>query len=213
MTVESQADFARRCNVSRKTVSEWKKAGRLVMQGDRVDVEASLSLMDRHRKGGAPSSSSAVTPTVTLADSGNSQGNKSSPKAIPGRCSETSAEEVTILPGETIEDAAQRLVGDIDMGMSFDEVRRLKEVYLVLLNRLEFEQKSGALIDLETASTILFEEFRAARDAWLNWPTRIGPMLAADLGIDADKVTTALSAYVHKQVTDLGDPQADFACP
>lgn len=181
------------------------------MQGDRVDVKASLSLMDRHRKGGAPSSSAAVTPTVTLADSGNRQGNKSSPKLIPGRCSETSAGEVTILPGETIEDAAQRLVGDIDMDMPFDEARRLKEVYLVCLNRLEFEQKSGALVDMETASTILFEEFRAARDAWLDWPTRIGPMLAAVLGIDADKVTTALSAYVHKQVTDLGEPQADFA--
>jgi hypothetical protein len=181
------------------------------MQGDRVDVEASLALMDRHRKGGAPSPSSVVTPSVTLADSGNSQGNKSGKKAIQGRRSEPSVEEVTILPGETIEDAAQRLVGDIDMDMPFDEERRMKEVYLVLLNRLEFEQKSGALIELDAASTILFEEFRAQRDTWLNWPAKIGPLVAADLGVDADKVTQVLSGYVHKQVAELGEPQADFA--
>lgn len=96
------------------------------------------------------------------------------------------------------------------MDMSFGEARRLKEVYLVLLNRLEFEQKSGALVDLQTASTILFEEFRAARDAWLNWPARIGPMLAADLGVEADKLTGLLTGYVHKQITALGAPQAEF---
>ncbi|WP_260467500.1 hypothetical protein [Pandoraea apista] len=178
-----------------------------------------IESMSRHRfrlwtgtaKEGLQAPPWLLPPTVTLTDSGNSQGNKSGQKAIQERRAEASVEEVAILPGETLEDAARRLVGDIDMDMSFDEARRLKEVYLVLLNRLEFEQKSGALIDLETASTILFEEFRAARDAWLNWPTRIGPMLAADLCIDADKVTTALTAYVHKQVTDLGEPQADFA--
>jgi hypothetical protein len=37
----TQAEFARRRGVSRKTVTKWKQAGKLVMQGELVDVEAS----------------------------------------------------------------------------------------------------------------------------------------------------------------------------
>lgn len=223
MTTESQAEFARRCGVSRKTVTSWKKAGRLVLQGDQVEVEATISMMDRNHKGGSRAVTFPVTSTVTQGLSGNSGGNsqgdgdgKRVMKRVPLQtaadtgANEPSLEEIEVRPGESIEQAAERIVGEIDMNMSFDEARRMKEVYLVLLNRLEFEQKSGDLIDLQTASTILFEEFRAARDAWLNWPSRIGPMLAADLGIEADKLTGLLTAYVHKQITALGEPQAAF---
>lgn len=49
MTTESQADFARRMEshmgraVNRSTVKRWADAGRIVMEGDRVNVEASLA--------------------------------------------------------------------------------------------------------------------------------------------------------------------------
>lgn len=49
MTLESKAAFARRMKshmgreVDRSTVTRWADAGRIVMDGDRVDVEASLS--------------------------------------------------------------------------------------------------------------------------------------------------------------------------
>lgn len=183
MAFVKQSEFAELCGVSRQAVLNWKQEGKLVMQGARVDVDASLAKLGRVRKGGSPVAMDAGSETV----------------------------EIDLRPGETIEQAADRLVSDIDVNAtSFDEARRIKEVYLALLNRLEFEQKSGALVELETASTILFEESRAQRDAWLNWPTKIGPLLAADLGIEAEKVTTALTGYVHKQVAALGDPQADF---
>jgi hypothetical protein len=183
MALMKQSEFAELCGVSRQAVLSWKQEGKLVMQGARVDVDVSLARLGRVRKGGSPVAADAAPATV----------------------------EIDIQPGETVEQAADRLAGDIDVNTtSFDEARRVKEVYLALLNRLEFEQKSGALVDLETASTILFEEFRAQRDAWLNWPTKIGPLLAADLGVEAEKVTTALTGYVHKQVASLGEPQAEF---
>nr|DAH73657.1 MAG TPA: Protein of unknown function (DUF1441) [Caudoviricetes sp.] len=94
--------------------------------------------------------------------------------------------------------------------MTYAEALEKKETYLALLRQLEYEQKSGALVEFDTAQAILFEEFRAQRDAWLNWPTRVGPLLAADLGLEADKVTEALTAHVHKQITDLGEPEANF---
>ena len=96
--------------------------------------------------------------------------------------------------------------------LDYAEALRVKENYLAMLRQLEFEQKSGALIELTAAQSILFEAFRAQRDAWLNWPVRIGPMLAAELGIEeADRVTEALTAHVHKQLSDLGEPEVNFA--
>lgn len=167
--------------------------------------------MERHRKGGAPAVTPTVTPAVTLAHSGNNQGNNAGKKAGDSQRAGPSSDDISIQPGETVEDAAPRLIGEIDMDMSFDEARRMKEVYLVLLNRLEYEQKSGSLVELDTASAILFEEFRAQRDAWLNWPAKIAPLVAAELGVTADKVTTVLTDHVHKQISQLGDPEANFS--
>ena len=73
--------------------------------------------------------------------------------------------------------------------MSMDEARRVKENYLALLNQLDYEQKAGRLIELTHAERVVFETFRGVRDAWLNWPTRVGPLIAADLGCDAGQVT------------------------
>lgn len=43
MTVESKAAFARRLGVNKSTISRAAQAGRLVMRGDQVDIEASLA--------------------------------------------------------------------------------------------------------------------------------------------------------------------------
>jgi hypothetical protein len=75
---------------------------------------------------------------------------------------------------------------------------------------LEYEQKSGSLVDLETARTVLFECARAARDSWMNWPMRVGPKIAADLGLEADRVTEVLIEHIHTQIADLGEPDAHF---
>ena len=96
-------------------------------------------------------------------------------------------------------------------GLSYAEALRLKENYLALLRRLEYEEKSGSLIELSTVEAIVFEMFRAQRDSWLNWPMRVGPLLATDLGLDVERVTDALTAYAHKHIADLGEPDADFS--
>ncbi|CBJ50355.1 hypothetical protein [Ralstonia solanacearum] len=186
MALVKQSAFAELCGVSRQAVLNWKREGKLVMQGALVDVDASLARLGRVRKGGAPVKSEQPALKVM---------------------------EIALELGETLDDAAQRLAGEIDVdGTSFDEARRVKEVYLALLNRLEYEQKSGTLVDLDLASAILFEEFRAQRDAWLSWPAKVGPLVAAELGVEAaDKVTAVLAAHVHKQITDLGEPEANFS--
>lgn len=45
MSTESLADFARRRGVNKSTVTRWAKAGRLVLDGNAVQVEKSLDLL------------------------------------------------------------------------------------------------------------------------------------------------------------------------
>lgn len=50
----SLAEYARRFDMSKPTVSEWKRTGLIVMQGDRVDVDASDAKLRMYRAGGLP---------------------------------------------------------------------------------------------------------------------------------------------------------------
>ena len=113
--------------------------------------------------------------------------------------------------GDSLEAEAARILNEGD-GVDYAEALRRKEHWLALLRQLEYEQKSGVLVELAVAQAVLFEASRGQRDAWLNWPAKIGPLLAAELGLEeADRVTEALTAHVHKQISELGEPAADFS--
>ena len=85
-----------------------------------------------------------------------------------------------------------------------------KEDFAGRLKELDYRQRAGELIEIDLARQILFDEFRAARDAWLNWPTRYAALIAAELGIEADRVAATLTTYVHKQLAALGEPSGQF---
>jgi len=72
MALVSQAEFARMNNVSRKTVTIWKKHGRLVLNGRMVDVEASKPLCQTLRTVCATVASSADTPELRSSSKDNS---------------------------------------------------------------------------------------------------------------------------------------------
>jgi hypothetical protein len=84
---------------------------------------------------------------------------------------------------------------------------RVKAAALALKQALDAQKRAGALIELALAENVLFEAARQWRDAWTNWPTKIGPLLAADLGLDAAKVVEAMTPYVHQQLVRLGEPK------
>ncbi|RQS85162.1 hypothetical protein [Burkholderia seminalis] len=107
-------------------------------------------------------------------------------------------------------EAAAKLVMAMGATNNLAEAIRIKENFNALLKQLEYEQKSGSLVDLSVARTVLFDCARAARDSWMNWPMRVGPKIAADLGLEADRVTEVLIEHVHRQIADLGEPDAHF---
>lgn len=184
-------EFARREGVSDTLVRRAIKQGRIKALPDKtIDPKWAGSTW---REGNAKSASSGANKGA------NTPGDANTPE-VPG-----------IEPGEDLAGVAERLIasGTVQM-MSYADALQHKENYLALLRKLEFEEKSGALVDLAAAERALFEGARAQRDAWLNWPVRVGALIAADLGLEADRVTEALTEHVHKHIAQLGEPDVQF---
>lgn len=91
------------------------------------------------------------------------------------------------------------------------DAERVKENALAAKNLLAARRDAGDVVDLEVADTILFELARSLRDAWLNWPSRVAPLIAAQLGIGVEPLLEALNDHVQQQLARLGEPEADFA--
>ncbi|MBV8973173.1 MAG: hypothetical protein JO290_12880 [Sphingomonadaceae bacterium] len=116
-------------------------------------------------------------------------------------------------PGDEIDDdQLAAFIEDLLAGRFRTKVtaEAIKENALALKHLLAARKEAGSVVDVAVAERILFEAARRARDAWLNFTTRIGPLLAADLGVDQERVTGALEPYVHQQLADLGSDAADF---
>jgi len=211
MALVNQAEYAAQHGVSRKTVTKWKTAGYLVFSDGMVDAEASDAVLRERGLGRFAG--------VTSAPEGNAEtGAKGNTRAAPtkGNAPADSAAPASAAAAETdiedLEQRADRFIKDVLAGRyaNFATAETIKENALALMRLLDVRQKAGLLVEIALAERILFEAFRGARDSWLNWPARVGPLLAADLGLEADKVTEALTAHVHKHLAELGEPAADF---
>ena len=85
-----------------------------------------------------------------------------------------------------------------------------RRAWLAGLRALELQTKAGTLMETEAAERLFFEVARSERDHWMNWPARVGPELAAELDLPADRITAALARLVHSELAERGEPEADF---
>jgi hypothetical protein len=76
--------------------------------------------------------------------------------------------------------------------------------------RLALEQRRGALISRDRAVLRCFTFARLLRDAWLAWPARVGPLLAAQFDVDASALTVALEDHVRQQCATLARERPEF---
>jgi hypothetical protein len=95
--------------------------------------------------------------------------------------------------------------------MPLGKARALKETYLARLRKLEFEVKSGALVDAEAAKKAVFDLSRQDRDAWANWPSRVAPLIAAELGVDLVKLAVILEKHVREHLAERTQPALRIA--
>lgn len=90
------------------------------------------------------------------------------------------------------------------------DAQKIKENVLAARHLMSLRKEAGELIEVERASLQFFKLARQARDAWMTWPTRIGPLLAADLGVEVSGLVEALNRYVQEQLERIGEKEPDF---
>lgn len=191
MALVTQADFAKLHKVSPKQITIYKQKGYLICEGGKVDVEASDAILKDRRLGRFKN------------QEGNKRGNsKGRPKG----------NTVAAFSLDDAEATPERFVNEVLKGAfaSVADADRIKQNALALMRVLESQEMAGKLIDIERAEQIIFRAFRSIRDSWMNWPARVGALVAADLGLEADRVTEVLTNHVQKHLGELGEPDADL---
>jgi hypothetical protein len=150
-----QPEFARRAGGSRKTISVWRSEGRTVMEGDRVELEASRDLL--------LSTGFAWPRAVTL-----------EPDPLPGSATSL-PETVTSLPEAVthasaasaipdVHDAAETLFSE-DLAerarrglLTQSEAERAKETAITFKHMLSGPRAAGGPIEIAAVEAVLFEE-------------------------------------------------------
>ncbi|MEH3117137.1 MAG: hypothetical protein PGN25_05875 [Methylorubrum populi] len=194
----SQAEFARRRGVSKKTVTEWKQKGLLTMtEAGLVDVDASEWNLDQRPAtyhGGV-----AHRPVRAIPREDEPVGKPTRPAASP-RPTPPASESVNEAGADPVE------FDPDNPNLPLNLAAQRKENYLGLLRKQDHAVKQGLLVDRGAAEAAFFEEGRAFRDALIAWPARVSIEMADELKIDARELTQVLAAYVNTLLTELGEP-------
>jgi hypothetical protein len=149
--IVSQAEFARLRGVSRKTVTAWKRQDRLLLTSDgKVDVAASENLL-------------ALRPATYRGGTA---------KARPFEKDVDQVEEVVPILDRTPEEIAE------SKNWTLVEAQRVKEIYLALLRKQEFEVEEGLLVEIEAVGREVERKYSMVRERLLTIPGKLSASLA-----------------------------------
>lgn len=95
-------------------------------------------------------------------------------------------------------------------GRQLAQARAAALVVEVQTKRLALEQRRGALISRDRALLKVFAFARMLRERWLTWPARVGPQLAADLGVEPAVLVIALEDLVRAHLEELASERCEF---
>ncbi|MGP3296532.1 RNA polymerase subunit sigma-70 [Serratia marcescens] len=187
----NQSDFAKLHGVSRKTVTTWKARGWLVLAGDDIDVEASNANIERFRK------------TVTRPEkkpAGNKQGNKTGNRSSGNKSGNKNDKDLAESPTKTVE----RMIAEHGVTMTLDEARQMKENFLALLTQLEYDIKSGQVLQYKDMIEAVGNEYARMRTRLIAIAPEHGPRLRvlASTTNDAEFVQ-ALQEVVYEAMEEL----------
>lgn len=197
-------------DATRQAAAKWKKAGVLVLSGDQVDVAASDDRMRAAGLGRFKGEAAEAQPAPATAP----RNRLSVAPEVAAAVDEVVADlEGAAADGEIDDVIAVGFIEQLLNGefRSKADASAIKENALALKHLLAAQKAAGALVEMETAQGVIFDDRRAARDAWMAWPGRFAPLLAADLDIDGATLAEALKPYVHQQLEELGEPDLDWS--
>jgi len=181
MTLLNQAAFAAHIGVQKSYVTQLKKAGRLVMAGDKVDVEASIQLIDETKDPGH---------AVVAARHQQARELKNAAPVPP-------AVEVATEPP---------IIGiDLDMpGQSssgYQKSKAMREHYNALAAKADYEERIKTLLNTEEARAAVADGDTVIRNRLESLPDILAPQLAAET--DEQKIRSLLIDYIESLLGDL----------
>jgi hypothetical protein len=91
--------------------------------------------------------------------------------------------------------------GSLSSGPSYAQSRAVHEAYLARLAKLEFEQRSGQLLDKDEVAHAITNMVSATRDNLLGIPSRVSAILAAES--DERRVYDLLDDEIRQTLTAL----------
>jgi len=92
---------------------------------------------------------------------------------------------------------------------SYAQSRAVREAYQARLAKLDYEQRSGKLIEVDKVKASAFRTARTVRDGLLNLPDRVAHELAHET--DPARVHLRLSKEIRTVLEALSDPAASVA--
>jgi hypothetical protein len=110
---------------------------------------------------------------------------------------------------ETLREHGEGGVPPAGGGTTFLQARTANEVLKAQERKLRLGRLRGELVDRARTSALVFRLARQERDAWIAWPARIAATLAAELGVDAHAMQTALERSVREHLAELAEPKLD----
>lgn len=194
MSTLTQADFARLMGVNRSTVTRtWKQAGRLVMVGDLVDVEASQA---------------RIAATADLGRSDVAARHAAERGAAVGQGVETvkvGAGDTATARSEAEEKiaaspAAQAAPAIDHIGNSYQAARAVKEKYAALSAKAEYERVIGQLLPRADVDQALDDLVATVRSGLENLPHRAAGQL---VGKDYDAIIALLKQEVVSMMSEM----------
>ncbi|PZU71664.1 MAG: hypothetical protein DI531_15480 [Brevundimonas sp.] len=202
MSLVSVSGYAKLHGVSKGAAQKWQTRGLLRFRDGKVDVEASDQMLAH---AGVGRFADAATKQRRTATSSRSQ--VAAPVAVFSAAIADGLEDAAAQGDEDAKNVLDFMAG-LAEGRAVDLItaQTMKENGLAAVRIIEARKRAGEVIEFADAEAIVFEMFRRQRDAWMNFPSKVGPLIAADLGVSPERVLEVLTAHVHQQLTDLGEP-------
>ncbi|WP_298284839.1 hypothetical protein [Acidocella sp.] len=196
----SQAQFAREMGVSRKTVTIWKSEGKIVMDGDLVDLAASRLELEKFSSPRAEARRGGKT--------GNTQGNAGAQD--PALMVVT--ESVAPSDEDDLKAAASAALQTQGLFKSKAQAELARDSWIAHLRRLQFEREAGKVVEVEHVAGIVGQHLARVRTRLMAIPAERSPDLFRAKTVQAlqdqllEVITEALQELVTDAMQQLAEP-------
>ncbi len=124
----------------------------------------------------------------------------------------TPVEEGPDGPLYALADAARAIFGAPAVSEVEDLKRRLLQAQAERAE-IDLAERRREVVAVEAVRRAAFANGRVERESWLNWPARVGPLLAAEFGLDVVTFTNALEREVRAHMEERSADERGLDLP